>query len=100
MQRGRGRLARKAGPRVRLYELATVSKQQPSHEIKRPLYKTTICADRINTEMRLQSKHYIDIRDIRNSLMYPTIISLSYLFVYLIKHPRRYGACFKYQQSF
>ena len=47
----------------RLYELATVSKQQPSHEIKRPLYKTTICADRINTEMRLQSKHYIDIRD-------------------------------------
>lgn len=35
----------------RLLELATVSKQQPSHEIKRPLYKTTICADRINTEM-------------------------------------------------
>lgn len=66
MQRGRGRLARRAGPGprpARLYELATVSKQQPSHEIKRPLYKTTICADRINTEMRLQSKHYIDIRD-------------------------------------
>lgn len=54
MQRGRGRLA--AG-RPAPGAVATVSEQQPSHEIKRPLYKTTICADRIDTEMPLQSKH-------------------------------------------
>lgn len=51
----RARKTRSPAPR-RSVATATVSEQQPSREIKRPLYKTTICADRINTEMRLQSK--------------------------------------------
>lgn len=64
------------------------------------MYKTTICADRINTEMRLQSKHYIDIRDDTQLANVSNYYIVIILFVYPIKHPRRYGACFKYQQSF